>query len=219
MNYTDAAAYNKSQVEAGLLTFEHIAGLVEYWQSSHDLTMDGKCGPATVKSIEKAIYGETGLQTDLQKEIVRVAIAELGNGEEGGDDLGKHVQKYRDAAGKGIPVGAWCACFASYCIKTAYEKVNNIAAPQSIRDAGALNLFRKLCAAGKKVTLPAPGDIMAWTRGAPESGFGHVGIVEKYENGIVHTVEGNKGHFPSKVARFQHDLTNEPKLVGFARLV
>ncbi len=44
------------------------------------------------------------------------------------------------------------------------------------------------------------------------------GIVELVEsNGIIHTIEGNVGRYPSLVHRFQHDVEYE-RFVGFARI-
>jgi hypothetical protein len=43
--------YNQLQINEGLITGAHITKLAEFWQDSHFLTTDGKCGPTTLKSI------------------------------------------------------------------------------------------------------------------------------------------------------------------------
>ena len=47
--------YNDEQMRNGPLTRELIVALVRYWQEEHDLTPDGKAGPATVGSIEGSL--------------------------------------------------------------------------------------------------------------------------------------------------------------------
>lgn len=51
----DAAAYNKQQYFTGALTGEHITELARFWQAQHQLEVDGKAGPNTIKQIDGVI--------------------------------------------------------------------------------------------------------------------------------------------------------------------
>ena len=43
--------YNQLQIDKEIFTGEHLTKLTEFWQGGHFLTIDGKCGPNTLKSI------------------------------------------------------------------------------------------------------------------------------------------------------------------------
>ena len=58
---------------------------------------------------------------------------------------------------------------------------------------------------------------MCWDRGDPGSWQGHIGFVERVEDGVLYTVEGNVGSYPSKVKRFMHDLSSQSRLEGYGR--
>jgi hypothetical protein len=55
-------------------------------------------------------------------------------------------------------------------------------------------------------------------RGSKTGWMGHIGIVESYENGIVTTIEGNKGPFKSVVRRYTYTLGQIDKMLGFGRV-
>ena len=65
---------------------------------------------------------------------------------------------------------------------------------------------------------PMPGDLVFWWRGRPKGWQGHIGFVWKTENGILYTVEGNKGAFPARYNTFQYVLSQMPKVLGFAQI-
>lgn len=149
---------------------------------------------------------------------LEVALGELGQGETTGQNEGSDLDKYR---GRG-PGGPWCAAFVYWCIlrawSTAYEPSWGVASgPCPIaRTHSARRLFARVAAAGSRVTEPLPGDVVLWSRGT--AGWqGHVGIVASVTAGAFESVEGNRGGFPSKVRRYQHEL-GEDRLIGFARL-
>lgn len=59
---SQADDYNRKQVEAGVLTVQHVTELVRCWQQHHNLTDDGMAGPVTIGTLEKVIrarYGAT----------------------------------------------------------------------------------------------------------------------------------------------------------------
>jgi murein DD-endopeptidase MepM/ murein hydrolase activator NlpD len=59
--FTDAVAYNSSQLAKGALTSTHVTMLVELWQKQNGLTIDGKAGPNTIASIEEALKAQGSL--------------------------------------------------------------------------------------------------------------------------------------------------------------
>ena len=208
-----ADSYNLEQVKSQKLTARHITILTEAWQASHDLVVDGQCGPATRDSLEesKAIPNLLGLAA------LEVAIKNLGMGEEGGNNSGEFVEMLHGKNYDGDPDddGSWCASFISWCFEQACDNLN-IKMPFA-RSGGAKSLYRKIGAAGELIDHPQPGDVVCWDRGVRGSWQGHIGIVEKCENGILYTIEGNVGRYPSVVCRFTHNLDLQPRLEGFAR--
>jgi hypothetical protein len=204
--------YNQQQRELGNLREEHIVQLVLAWQEQNDLIVDGYCGPKTLETLDPVYTSRLGITT------LAVAVEEIGNGETDGNNSGPHVARY-----KGIPDdddsdddGSWCANFISYCAHMAASRLGvNLPFKKS---GGAKRLLKNVSEAGSLVAVPRPGDLVCWDRGKRGSWQGHIGIVEKVENGILYTIEGNVGRFPSVVKRFQHDLSDQPRLEGFARM-
>lgn len=144
--------------------------------------------------------------TTAQADIVNIAKNEIGNGELGGNNKGKHVQKYN----KGLEA-AWCAGFVSWVLATdGYRSLTYSRSAKAIyNEAKKKNMT---------VTNPKRGDLIVFWRESPKSWKGHIGIVEKVSNGKIYTIEGNVGKFPSKVSRFNYDINDIPRLLGFVRL-
>lgn len=136
--------------------------------------------------------------------IVSIAIQELGNGEEGANNSGKHVMKY--TGGKEVP---WCAGFVSYVICKAGGSCEIDLSAKSIYNTAVWN--------NGVVTNPQPGDLIGFWRESITSWKGHIGIVEKVDDKYVYTIEGNVGKYPAKVKRFKYDKNNIPKFVGYVR--
>ncbi len=215
-----AVFYNKDQYDGEQLSMEQITELVYFWQVEHDLVADAKAGPATLGSISKAYLGvELSSPSALGLEMLDVAIEELGKGEVGSNNVGPHVAKYKQVIGIHNPedAGAWCAALMSYCLVTASDRMQYT--PKTAVSGGAKALYNNACQAGLRLDYPIPGALVCWDRGTPGSWQGHIGIVEKYEGGILHTIEGNKGAVPAKVRRCTYDLSTEGRLMGFARVV
>ena len=161
-------------------------------------------GQAYLTSAQILSLGETAL---------KVAIEELGQGETTANNVGPALVRYK-ANGK-----FWCAGFVSYCYETAAERLG-YQLPFK-RSLGARILYSRIGAAklfgrrvGQFVKDPLPGDVICWERGANGTS-GHIGIVEYVKKGIVHTIEGNTGGFPSVVCRRTHDIRNE-RFIGYA---
>lgn len=121
-------------------------------------------------------------------EIVVVALSQIGN--VGG-------QPYWSWYGFGSRV-EWCACFVSWCAnECGYLDAGVI--PKTAGCITGSNWFKDRGLWQDNSYEPRPGDIIYfdWDNkggSGPQDGLAdHVGIVEKVENGVVYTVEGNSG--------------------------
>lgn len=117
--------------------------------------------------------------------IVEVAISQVGN--TGG-------QPYWSWYGFDYRV-EWCACFVSWCA----NECGYIDAGIIPKFAGCIqgsDWFKERGQWQDGSYTPSPGDIIFfdWSENGVHDGLcDHVGIVEKVENGRVHTIEGNSG--------------------------
>ncbi len=118
-------------------------------------------------------------------EIVTVALSQLGN--VGG-------QPYWSWYGFGSRV-EWCACFVSWCAnECGYIDAGVI--PKFAGCGTGVQWFKDRGLWQDRNYEPRPGDIIFfdWNDENGQDGDSdHVGIVEKVENGVVYTVEGNSG--------------------------
>ena len=229
-----ARTYNREQMESGDFTDGMIVQLVKFWQEGHALTVDGFCGPNTQSSISSPTNVDNGSVSGFSaftRGALSVAADCLGKGEVGGNNSGPFVEMLHglEFDGNDDDDGAWCAAFVSYCFLTAALEIGTPLEFQ--RSGGAKRLFKNISEAGESLLVDGlsvdeilsseykilPGDVICFHRGPPGSWMGHIGIVERVDGGIVHTIEGNVGSYPSKVRRFRRELS-DPKLIGFARV-
>jgi CHAP domain len=149
---------------------------------------------------------------------LQIAKRELaaGAGEAGGDNKGPDVMRYHAVTG-GKAGESWCASFVSYCFKEGNPGAMPYAPNKGAR--ATLKAFKDKGWAYQADldNPPEPGDIVVWWRNKLESWEGHIGIVSGYSDGIVHTIEGNRGDYPSKVSAFHYKLGKIDRLLGFAR--
>lgn len=113
--------------------------------------------------------------------IVEVALTQLGN--EGG-------QPYWSWYGFGGRV-EWCACFVSWCADQCGYLESGLIPKFSLCSDG-VNWFKGNGQWQDRNYEPTAGNIIFfdWDN---DGTIDHVGIVEKCENGVVYTVEGNSG--------------------------
>lgn len=132
----------------------------------------------------QVLYGITG----GDGQIVTVALSQIGN--VGG-------QPYWSWYGFNSRV-EWCACFVSWCA----NECGYIDTGVIPKFAGCVNGVQWFKDRGQWLdgsAEPVPGMIIFFdwdnkgSSGAQDGESDHVGIVEKVENGIVYTVEGNSG--------------------------
>lgn len=142
----------------------------------------------------------------LSQRALELAIAEIGNGEIGGNNRGPHVDRYREQGRTGGVGGdgAWCAAFVSYCYRRAAAELRCSLPFET--SAGAKRLIKNLggCKAGSFIDPvlfapnlgPVGGSLICWHRGALGAldWRGHIGFVVGYDGDTdtIVTVEGNK---------------------------
>jgi hypothetical protein len=154
----------------------------------------------------------------LRYEAVRVARANLGYGETEGNNAGRFIRAMGGADGN-----EWCALFAGYCYRRAYENLK-LDTPQwcfrrpGVLELGAKALTKALGRAGRIFKPSAPvaplvGDLVAWSRGML-SWQGHVGIVTEVRADYFNYIAGNEGK-NGRVVHRRGSYTN-PKLWRFA---
>ena len=121
--------------------------------------------------------------------IVKVALSQVGN--VGGEP-------YWSWYGFNSRV-EWCACFVSWCFNEC-GYLDTGTAPKFAGCVGGVEWFRSREQWADNTVEPAPGMIVFFDWNDPNDASGpqdgeadHVGIVEKCENSIVYTIEGNSG--------------------------
>ena len=121
--------------------------------------------------------------------IVKAALSQVGNA--GGEP-------YWSWYGFNSRV-EWCACFVSWCFNEC-GSLDTGTAPKFAGCVGGVEWFRSREQWADNTIEPAPGMIVFFDWNDPNGASGpqdgeadHVGIVEKCENGIVYTIEGNSG--------------------------
>jgi hypothetical protein len=120
----------------------------------------------------------------LGKKTVEVAITQLGVQEiPKGSNAGPEVEIYLRSVGLGKGY-SWCMAFVYWCVQQSSVKTA-IKNPLK-KTAGVLDQYNSRPAL--VVKTPQPGDIFIMDLG---KGLGHTGIVEKVENDLIHTIEGN----------------------------
>lgn len=119
--------------------------------------------------------------------IVKAALSQVGNA--GGEP-------YWSWYGFNSRV-EWCACFVSWCFNEC-GYLDTGTAPKFAGCVGGVEWFRSREQWADNTIEPAPGMIVFFDWNDPNGASGpqdgeadHVGIVEKCENGIVYTIEGN----------------------------
>jgi len=128
------------------------------------------------------LYGLAG-----QGDLVAVALSQVGN--VGGETYWKWY-------GFDERVD-WCAIFVSWCANECGYLENGVIPSFAVCYAGE-DWFKAREQWQDNTYTPNPGDIIFFDWDYPDEGGqdgipNHVGIVEKVENGIVYTIEGNSG--------------------------
>jgi peptidoglycan hydrolase-like protein with peptidoglycan-binding domain len=205
---------------------------VKEFQSRHvderdqPLVVDGVVGPLTWWALEQ--NAPATVRTDQRafeqmpanggstcgRAALEAAINELRNGatESGQNNDGSDVVKYLNGV-VSAPAN-WCAGFVSWCFA---QQPGGIPFRYSVGARDIREQFRRKNWLHDGAA-PEPGDIIVWWRDRPDGWMGHIGLVHRCENGIVYTIEGNKGNYPARVRGFDYVLGRIDRLLGFGRV-
>ena len=80
----------------------------------------------------------------------------------------------------------------------------------------ARNLFNQL--KFYRQTIPERGDLIFFWRGSIDSWMGHMGFIFSRKGTNIITIEGNKGKFPSVVAKYAYTFGRITDLLGYVRV-
>lgn len=123
--------------------------------------------------------------TKLSNKALEIAITQIGQDEKPhGSNWGDPVKSYLASVNINFPA-SWCMAFVYWCYNEASKqlKVENTA----IKSAGVLDVWRKV---PKVLTSTTPQDTSVFIMNHGH-GLGHTGIVEKFDDVFIYTVEGN----------------------------
>lgn len=119
--------------------------------------------------------------SELANKALRIAIQQLGAEEvPRGSNWGDKVQMYLNSVGINFPA-SWCMAFLYWCFRQAGM------AGQLPKTGGCLAMWNTV-ADKFKSKVPQVGAIVVFDHG---KGLGHVGIIERIDGIILHTIEGN----------------------------
>lgn len=192
------------------LAVDGIVGPLTHWALTHPNNA------APYQPLHKAPDPPPGPAT-WGRAALEIALLEIksGAGEVGANNSGPSVEKY--LSGRASTPTNWCAAFVCWCFAQHPEP-----APFrfTLGARGLRNTFRRrgwLIEPSAEHPL-LPGDLVFWWRDQPSSWKGHIGLVHHVADGILYTVEGNKGGFPAPVRVFDYVLARMERLLGFGRV-
>lgn len=149
---------------------------------------------------------------NLGQKAVEIAISKIGMKEQGGANMGPIVEWSMKPWTK-AKVGAWaewCCAFVCTCLYEAGLPIKKVASTnvKTLWENCERSKLAWISYNTPTQRMPIPGDIVFFV------GLGHVGICEKVEGRVVHTIEGN---FGDQVRRDHHDMA-EGHFHGFAHV-
>ena len=173
---------------------------VKAFQQQVKLVVDGVVGAKTWAVLLKSqqLQQQFRYPPALQGLVADIAIHYLGATEAQGNRMGSDPRmKEIFEADKYAPNGEtdgypWCCAFVSMCVQKLIDispYYRHVAKPYTpsvyfFRTHWAVEQHCKIFTTQDSELSPNKGDIVVFT-------FSHIGIVEKVQNGIVHTIEGN----------------------------
>ncbi len=127
---------------------------------------------------QNALSGPAGMGAT---DALSLAAKQVGMTEQ---DQGAALQEYMANGGVNLDprVTAWCAAYVNATLK------------QAGKQGTGSNMARSFLDWGQGVDAPQAGDIGVLPRGAPGSGLGHVGFVDRVNpDGTIRLLSGNAG--------------------------
>ena len=164
------------------------------------LVTDGKVAALTWEALfgPGSVPQASSTRDALLKETLVVAAAEESAGvreQPLGSNRGPRVDEYQRRTGIS-PGNAWCACILYFCFDEAAAtlgRTNPVIKTAGCQDhwnkagnAGIPRITSARASANPELVKPGMIFIMAF-----DGGFGHTGIVESVEGGLMTTLEGN----------------------------
>lgn len=150
----------------------------------------------TLLSSFAAAVNNTDYASGSGASIVAVAVQEIGYHEGAGNHTKYGVYTGTDGM-------SWCHAFVSWCANECGFIESNIIPKTAACETGRQWFIHKQQYQKAGSYTPQAGDIIYFDKGGVGESH-HVGIVEYVENGIVHTIEGNKNN---QVMRGHYELT------------
>lgn len=150
----------------------------------------------TLLSSFAAAVDNTDYASGSGASIVAVAVQEIGYHEGAGNHTKYGVYTGTDGM-------SWCHAFVSWCANECGFIESNIIPKTAACETGRQWFIHKQQYQKAGSYTPQAGDIIYFDKGGVGESH-HVGIVEYVENGIVHTIEGNKNN---QVMRGHYELT------------
>jgi hypothetical protein len=192
------------------LIVDGVVGPLTWWALRHpDNTTILLGSPATMGAVRvgASLAGNAALQAAHLE--IQAQAREIGM-----NNAGPWVEKYLN--GIVPPPANWCAGFVSWCYTHAPGGIpfRYSLGARDIRD----QFRRRGWLYDPSDQTPEPGDIVVWWREQRDSWKGHIGLVDHFSDGILYTIEGNKGGFPAPVKQFNYVGSRIDKLLGYGRV-
>ncbi len=122
--------------------------------------------------------------SSLSSKALEIAITQIGQDEKPhGSNWGEPVKTYLHSVGIDFPA-SWCMAYVYWCFNQA---ALSLTLPNPlVKTGGVLRAYNE--ATNAHSGMPQPGAIFILDFG---HGLGHTGIVEKFDETFIYTVEGN----------------------------
>lgn len=182
----------------------------KYAESVPAARAESTCDPSAVIAVAIAELGYLEKASNAQLDD-KTANAGSGNFTKYARDIDVNYPNFYNGKKNGY---AWCDCFVDWCFLTAYGYENALrllCQPEHSTGAGctfSLGFYRNK---GQFHTSnPQPGDQIFFGNRSEST---HTGLVERVENGVVQTIEGNTS---DRVARRQYRI-GDGSILGYGR--
>lgn len=152
------------------------------------------------------------MSNQLALKAVEIAKSKIGQDEKPhGSNWGEPVRTFLINVGLNFPA-SWCMAFVYTCFKEAAQVLNLV--NTAFKSAGCLDVWARVNPAYKSGT-PSVGAAVIFDHG---HGLGHTGIVYKFDDLTIYTVEGNTNNNGSREGfdiEYKDHLRTNPTIKGY----